>query len=161
MRAEAIRVGAQPPPPPSPPSTSEEGTRRRAQPQRRVVEGTLVTDLPEYSFRTPLDMDPDALSNDVFEEVLSNGLSGMAHSASPGKKPKAPRCDKPDAIKFGLGSQALSEFTLDAHEVTNDKLSVFFFLLLLLLLLLSEHFCCLFVCQGTAKLPGVLCGAEC
>lgn len=116
-RAEAVRTGAQPPPPPSPPSISEEGTRPRRQPQRPVVEGTLATDVFGCASRTPLDMDPDALSDDISEEELAERLSRMALSPASPNTPQALLCDKPDAIKFGLGPQALSEFTLDAHEV--------------------------------------------
>jgi hypothetical protein len=116
MRNELIRSGIVAPPLPPCPASPEPGKPRRAAQQPLVVEATLASDVPEYSRRKPLDMDPCALSSDdVSEDALAARLQEMSLSDS--SVTQDPRCNRPGALKLGLGADAWNEHTFDALEV--------------------------------------------
>jgi len=93
--------------------TLEVQPRRRAGHEPVVVQATVVSDIPEYAYRKPLDVDPRALE-DLAEEELSAGLGALNISGGGVDEPEA--CEPP-ILTDCLGAEAWEQYTLDALEV--------------------------------------------
>ena len=102
--------GGAPPPLPLP---VEVQPRRRAGLEPVVVQATAVSDIPEYAYRKPLDVDPRALE-DLADEELSAGLGALNISGGSVDQPEA--CEPP-ILTDCLGGEAWEQYTLDALEV--------------------------------------------
>lgn len=117
LRAQARRTGAPAPPSPLAP-TREMVSRRVTQPERIIVQASLVPEQPlRYLFRKPLDMDPGAMEDFGLEDDVSQLLGAMRIADSPDANPPAPpTCDVPK-LRECLGDKALLRYTIDAFEV--------------------------------------------